>query len=71
MGIHEHPPEEGAYTMRHALKEAAALLNDEFGEADQDATVALATFLFHAHERDEFLRRHEEEDPSLTPPTTL
>jgi hypothetical protein len=71
---HEHPHEEGPYTMRQALKEAAALLEDEFGKADQDATVALATFLYHAHERDEFLRRHKEEGPGgdfYSPPTTL
>lgn len=48
---------DAAYTMQAALKDAAELLNKQFGEADQDAAVALATFLFHAHERDEFMRR--------------
>lgn len=48
---------DSAYTMQTALRDAAELLKNQFGDADQDAAVALATFLFHAHERDEFMRR--------------
>jgi hypothetical protein len=52
-----------AYTMRRALKDARDLLSKEFGEPEQEAAVALATFLYGVHTRDEFMRaRHEEND---------
>lgn len=50
------------YDIRSALQEAAALLNDEFGQADQRATVELATFLWRSHLRDEFERRNPQPD---------
>lgn len=49
----------GAYTFRDALQEAHRMLDEEFGEAQQDATVQLATVLYSAHSRDEFLKDHE------------
>lgn len=61
---------EDAYTLKKALHEASTLLQEEFGQADQDAAVALATFLYHAHERDEFLKRADDDalGSGYTPP---
>jgi hypothetical protein len=49
--------------MKHALADAAALLKEQFGaEPNQQAAVALATFLYTAHEREEFLKSRPEAD---------
>ncbi len=54
---------EKSYTMKHALSDAAAMLKEQFGkDPDQQATVALATFLYTAHEREEFLKNRPEAD---------
>lgn len=54
---------ERSYTVKHALADAAKMLEEQFGgQADQHATVALATFLYGAHERDEFLKSRPEAD---------
>lgn len=50
-------PEDKAYTMRDAIKEAAEILGAQFGQADQRAAVALATFLYGAHEKELFLKK--------------
>jgi hypothetical protein len=57
------PKAEKTYTMKHALADAAKLLQEQFGgEAHQHAAVALATFLYTAHEREEFLKSRPEAD---------
>jgi hypothetical protein len=49
--------------MKHALADAASLLKEQFGrDAEQHAAVALATFLYTAHEREEFLKSRPEAD---------
>lgn len=54
---------EKSYTMKHALADAAKMLQEQFGAAaDQHAAVALATFLYTAHEREEFLKSRPEAD---------
>lgn len=60
---HDRSPTPSAeYDIKTALHEAAALLSDEFGEADQGAAVELATFLWRSHVRDEFARRNPQPD---------
>lgn len=54
--------EDESYTMPEALADAAKMLADQFGEADQRATVALATFLYGAHERERFMKQRERAD---------
>lgn len=51
-----------AYTMKDALKEAGELLTAQFGKAEQHPTVALATFLYGAHEKEQFLKSRPEAD---------
>lgn len=51
-----------AYTMKNALKDASELLAAQFGEAEQHATVVLATFLYGAHERELFMKSRPEAD---------
>lgn len=56
-------PSEKSYTMKHALSDAAKLLQEQFGAApDQHAAVALATFLYTDHVREEFLKSRPEAD---------
>lgn len=55
-------PVEKPYTMKEALKDAAELLKAQFGTAEQQPTVALATFLFGAHERETFLKARAQPD---------
>ena len=52
----EHDIEE--YDIRSALHDAAQLLSNEFGEADQKAAVDLATFLWRSRVHEQFQKAH-------------
>lgn len=56
------PTTDSEYDIRTALHEAASLLANEFGQADQAAAVELATFLWRSHVRDEFVKRNPSPD---------
>ena len=55
-------PDEKAYTMKEALKEAADLLNAQFGSVDQEAAVTLAVFLHGAHAKEQFIKARAQPD---------
>lgn len=54
--------DESSYTMKEALKDAAAMLQTQFGSADQVASVQLAIFLHGVHTRDEFMKKRSAPD---------
>lgn len=49
-------------TLEQALDEAKRLLEDRFGEADQEASVALAQALYTSRERERFMQRDRNVD---------
>lgn len=50
------------YDIKNALHDAAQLLSNEFGQADQKAAVDLATFLWRSRVHEQFQKAHPQPD---------